>query len=127
MGEGRGSCLFCHCLSISYFIIILQVRKSTPVCAAAAGRAVFETPPVLGLETMLKMNDGRDPFNPLILCHLMQATETNVFDDKFLRFSVKKASDQRLSPLGQFLIKVSRFASAPNVQSEVQFPFSTYF
>jgi hypothetical protein len=57
----------------------------------------------------------------------MQAAETNVFDDKFLRFSVKKASDQRLSPLGQFLIKVSRFASAPNVQSEVQFAHSTFF
>jgi hypothetical protein len=85
---------------------------STPVCAAAAGRAKFDTPPVLGLETMLKMND-----------------DDGFFDDKFLRFSVrgKKASDQRLSPLGQFLIKVSRFASAPNVQSEVQFAHSTFF
>ncbi len=54
--------------------------------------------------------------------YLTQAAETGAFDDKFLRFSVKKAVDQRLSPLGQFLIKVSRFASAPNVQSEVDFP-----
>ena len=48
---------------ILHLMILLQVRKSTPVCAAAVGRAVFETPPVLGLETMLKMNDGRVVYN----------------------------------------------------------------
>jgi len=42
-------------------VTIIQVRKSTPVCAAAAGRAVFEIPPVLGVETTLKMNDGACP------------------------------------------------------------------
>jgi hypothetical protein len=39
-------------------LTVAQVRKSTPVCAAATGRAVFDIPPVLGLETVLKMNDG---------------------------------------------------------------------
>jgi hypothetical protein len=58
----------------------------------------------------------------MLRCYLTLTAETNVFDDKFLRFSVKKAVEQRLSPLGQFLIKVSRFAALPNVQSEVHFP-----
>ena len=52
----------------------------------------------------------------------MLPAETNTFDDKFLRFNVKKAVDQGLSSLGQFLIKVSRFATTPNVQSEVSTP-----
>jgi hypothetical protein len=57
--------------------------------------------------------------------YVICTAETNSFDDKFLRFSVKKALDQRLSPLGQFLVKVSRFASNPNVQSEVRVLFNT--
>jgi hypothetical protein len=63
----------------------------------------------------------------MIIFHLIQTTETNGFDDKFLRFSVKKALDQRLSPLGQFLVKVSRFASTPNVQSEVRFFLAQHY
>ncbi len=85
---------------------------------------MFETPPALGLETVLKLNDGSNAaalFPPPSL-RVMLPAETNTFDDKFLRFSVKKAVEQRLSPLGQFLIKVSRFATAPNVQSEVSSP-----
>ena len=107
---------------VVFVVTIVQVRKSTPVCVATSGRAVFETPPVLGLETMLKMNDGTSSiFFIDVHFDLTQSAETHIFDDKFLRFSVKKAVDQRLSPLGQFLIKVSRFASTPSVQSEVLF------
>ena len=107
---------------VIFVVTIVQVRKSTPVCVATAGRAVFETPPVLGLETMLKMNDGTSSIFVInVHFDLTQSAETHIFDDKFLRFSVKKAVDQRLSPLGQFLIKVSRFASTPSVQSEVLF------
>ena len=48
------------------FLTLVQIRKSTPVCAACAGRAVFEPPPVLGLETMLKMNEGNIFFFQLL-------------------------------------------------------------
>ena len=43
-------------------LTVVQIRKSTPVCAAASGRALFDSPPVLGLETVLKLNDGSNFF-----------------------------------------------------------------